>query len=316
MTVVPVDSGKGPGMAHRKPPVTPDWVQTVVVGDRYLKLTRDQAAYAAWLQGRAYAADSIRMYVQTYARAEGALGLLDVVPPADLQIWLANHTPSTRAAYAAALNSVFDWLNLQGRREGHPLKLDIRERMLRPPRQQRRPRSLADDQVVQLLARATGRPRAWVLLGLRQGLRVHEIAKVRGEEIDVEMFRVTGKGGKTVDLPTDPEIWTLAQEMPRKGWWFPSWSPSGHVHRGTITQRVSIMLDAIGASGSTHRLRHTYATTLLRGGMDVEEVRYLLRHESLQTTQVYVDAEWNRLKRASGILDSAYGSRGGLIAVS
>lgn len=285
------------------------------MGDRYLKLTRDQAAYAAWLGGRGFAPDSIRMYVQTYSRAERAIGQLVDVSAGDLQAWLATHTPSTRATYAAALTSVFDWLNLQGRREGHPLRLDLRERMLRPPAPQRRPRSLGEDQVAQLLARATGDLRVWVLLGLRHGLRVHEIAKVRGEDLDVEIFRVDGKGGKTVDLPTDPEIWQLAQDMPRKGWWFPTWSRTGHVNRNTITQRVGRQLDEIGASGSTHRLRHTYATTLLRGGMDVSEVRYLLRHESLHTTQVYVDAEWRRLKRASSILDTAYRTRGGLVSI-
>lgn len=315
--MVPPNSADGPGLEHRPGVIPLHSVQTVVVGDRYLKLTRDQAAYAAWLRGRGFAADSIRLYAQTYSRAERALGLLlEDVEAGDLQIWLSSHTPGTRATYAAALTTVFDWLHLQGRREGHPLRLDITERMLRPAKQQRRPRSLSDDQVTQLLARTTGHARAWLLLGLRQGLRVHEMAKVRGEDVDVEIFQVTGKGNKTVDLPTDPEIWQLAQEMPRKGWWFPTHSHTGHINRGTITQRVSLMLDQVGASGSTHRLRHTYATTLLRGGMDVEEVRYLLRHESLQTTQIYVSAEWDRLKRASSILDGAYGQRGGLTVVS
>jgi integrase/recombinase XerD len=312
----PRNTALGPELERRSRVAPQHSVQTVFVGDRYLKLTRDQAAYAAWLRGRGFSADSIRLYAQTYSRAERALGqLLEDVEPGDLQIWLANHTPGTRATYAAALNTAFDWLNLQGKREGHPLRLDIRQRMLRPAKQQRQPRALSDDQVTRLLTRHTGHRLAWLKLGLRQGLRVHEMAKVRGEDVDVEIFQVTGKGGKTVDLPTDPEIWQLAQEMPRKGWWFPTHSLTGHINRNTITQRVSLMLDNVGASGSTHRLRHTYATTLLRGGMDVEEVRYLLRHESLQTTQIYVSAEWGRLKRASSILDSAYGQRGGLTVV-
>jgi site-specific recombinase XerD len=230
--------------------------------------------------------------------------------------WLSSHTPETRRTYASALTTVYDWLNLQGRREGHPLRLDIRERMLRPPAPQRRPRALAVDQVNQLLTRNHGNRSAWLKLGLRQGLRVHEMAKVRGEDVDVEVFRVAGKGGKIVDLPTDPEIWALAQTYPRKGWWFPTWSRTGHINRNTVSRYVGDMLTEVGASGSTHRLRHTYATTLLRGGMDVEEVRYLLRHESLRTTQIYVSAEWDRLQRAASILDDAYGTRGPLIAVS
>lgn len=283
------------------------------MGDRKVRLSADQAAYAAWLRGRGFSPDTIRIYAQTYARAERAIGgQLEDATGTELQLWLASHTPATRGTYASALTSVYDWLNLVGRRVGHPLRLDIRERMIRPPAPQRKPRALADRQVVQLLTHNTGDRLAWLKLGLRQGLRVHEIAKVRGEDVDVEVFRVEGKGGKVVDLPTDPEIWQLAQQYPRKGWWFPTWSRTGHINRNTVGRRVGDMLDDVGASGATHRLRHTYATALLRGGMDVEEVRYLLRHESLRTTQIYVSAEWGRLQRASEILDSAYGGRCGL----
>jgi integrase/recombinase XerD len=282
-------------------------VQIVLVGDRRIHLTEDQAAYAGWLRGRGFSPDSIRTYAGCYNRAERALGLLELVDANDLLAWLVRHGPSTRRTYSTALTSVYDWLNKRGRRDGHPLRLDIRERPIRPPAPKRKPRALRDDQVAELLTTATGDPLTWVLLGLRQGLRVHEIAKFRGEELDVEVLQVTGKGGKTVDLPTDPQVWELAQSYPRRGFWFPSdASPTGHVHRNTITRRVSKLLDGVGAAGSTHRLRHTYATTLLRGGMDIEEVRELLRHNSLTTTQIYLSAEWDRMTRASKILDQAY----------
>ena len=287
------------------------------MGDRKVRLSKDQAAYAGWLKSRGFSPDTIRIYSQTYARAERGIGVrLEDATNDQLQLWLTSHTSETRRTYAAALTSAYDWLHLQGRRAGHPLRLDIRERMLRPPAPQRRPRSLQPDQVKQLLTCHSGNRLAWLKLGLRQGLRVHEMAKVRGEDVDVEVFRVAGKGGKVVDLPTDPEIWQLAQQYPRKGWWFPTWSRTGHINRNTVSRYVGDMLTDVGAAGSTHRLRHTYATTLLRGGMDVEEVRYLLRHESLRTTQIYVSAEWDRLHRASDILDSAYGQRGGLYIVS
>lgn len=282
-------------------------VQIVIVGDRSIRLTEDQAAYAGWLRGRGFSPDSIRTYAGCYSRAERALGPLELVDPNDLLAWLVGYAPSTRRTYSTALTSVYDWLNKKGRRDGHPLRLDIRERPIRPPAPKRKPRALRDDQVAELLTTAPGDAFAWLLLGLRQGLRVHEIAKLRGEEIDVEVLQIMGKGGKTVDLPTDPQVWELARNYPRRGYWFPSEiSPTGHVHRNTITRRVSKLLDGVGAVGSTHRLRHTYATALLRGGMDVEEVRELLRHNSLTTTQVYVSAEWDRMRRASKILDQAY----------
>lgn len=287
-------------------PISPR-VQIVSMGDRRVHLTEDQAAYAGWLRGRGFSPDSIRTYAGCYSRAERALGPLELADANDILAWLVRHAPSTRRTYSTALTSVYDWLNKKGRRDGHPLRLDIRERPIRPPAPKRKPRALRDDQVAGLLTTATGDSLTWVLLGLRQGLRVHEIAQFRGEAIDVEVLTITGKGGKTVDLPTDPEVWELAQSYPRRGLWFPSdVSPTGHVHRNTITRRISRLLDGVGAAGSTHRLRHTYATTLLRGGMDIEEVRELLRHNSLTTTQIYLSADWDRMTRASKILDQAY----------
>jgi integrase len=68
------------------------------------------------------------------------------------------------------------------------------------------------------------RPRTYVLLGAYAGLRVHEIAKVRGEDVDTDAMtlRVHGKGGVEAVLPLHPLIATISRGYPDRGWWFPS----------------------------------------------------------------------------------------------
>ncbi len=50
---------------------------------------------------------------------------------------------------------------------------------------------------------------------------------------------------------------------------------------------------------SAHKLRHTAATLMLSGGVDVKTVQEVLGHENLNTTQIYTHIENTELKMAS-----------------
>ena len=50
---------------------------------------------------------------------------------------------------------------------------------------------------------------------------------------------------------------------------------------------------------SAHKLRHTAATMMLSGGVDVKTVQEVLGHENLNTTQIYTHIENTELKLAS-----------------
>ena len=47
-----------------------------------------------------------------------------------------------------------------------------------------------------------------------------------------------------------------------------------------------------------HKFRRTCATMALRRGMPIEQVSKMLGHESLETTQIYLDLEENELEQA------------------
>ena len=69
------------------------------------------------------------------------------------------------------------------------------------------------------------------------------------------------------------------------------------VHRLVKKALLQAGLDA--TQFSAHKLRHTAATMMLSGGVDVKTVQEVLGHENLNTTQIYTHIENTELKLAA-----------------
>lgn len=142
------------------------------------------------------------------------------------------------------------------------------------------------------------RTRAYFLLALLAGMRVHEVAKVRGEDFDLERgaLTITGKGGKTQLIPLAPELRDLAERMPRRGYWFPAYTIEGCVTRDAVYKGIKNAMRRAGHPDlQPHQLRHSYGTELLRAGADVRTVQELMRHDDLNTTQGYTEPGWDAM---------------------
>ena len=225
----------------------------------------------------------------------------------DLMGWMAalELSRSSKATYRSHLRAWFGWLVESGRRDDDP---SARLPTPKAPRGLPRPVSPADVTAI-LEACADGRARrthAYVLLGAFAGLRVHEIAKIRGEDIRGDEIAVTGKGGVTATVPLVPVLARLADTMPRSGYWFPSDAPSGHVHRCSVSSAVSRAMRRAGVTGTPHALRHFYCTQVLRAtGGDLRKTQRLARHASPATTAVYTQVLDSELLAAAANIPGA-----------
>lgn len=151
----------------------------------------------------------------------------------------------------------------------------------------RRPNPLTAEEVVRLRANLDGQVLDWVQIALLSGLRAFEIAKLRGEDFADEGLTVIGKGDKEAVLPCHPELTEMRERYPSSGYWFPA-IDEPHIRGQRISLAASRAFRAHGVSGSIHRCRHTFATDLLRKGVNIRVVQRLMRHDSLETTAGYL----------------------------
>jgi hypothetical protein len=208
--------------------------------------------------------------------------------PHTLTVFLAAiDSPVTADAYYSIARAWCSWLVRAGHRDDDPTMRVPRPRV--PPA---RPRPITRPQLDTLLATPLRQDtRTKILLAAYAGLRIHEIAKIRGEDIDPAggTLTVTGKGGRTDLLPAHSIILTQAASYPRKGHWFPSPTrPGQHVAAKTVGTVIARALRRSGIDATAHQLRHFFATSLLEAGVDSRIVQTLMRHASLATTGRYL----------------------------
>lgn len=244
----------------------------------------DVLRYRQWLAELGLSANTINQRADFFEWRLRSWGTFDV-PAHQVTEWLNDHVGWTRLTYFNHLTSIYGWLNEIA--PGHPNPL---ARFKRPRRPRPHASPLLDEEIDAALSTTTGDLRAWISLGYLAGLRAHEIAKIRGEDIDQVTLHVIGKGGLEAWLPTHPDLWAIAKSYPREGYWFPSvQAKRQHVSAGLIGMRVREHFRDLGITkGATHRLRHTYATHLSRNGVPTAVIQLMLRHQSIATTEAYI----------------------------
>lgn len=198
----------------------------------------------------------------------------------------------TKATYHGHLTSICAWMLAAGIIPSDPMP-DTRK----PKRPKSLPRPLSDVELEAVLSVVKGQTRDWLLLALHLGLRAHEIAKIKGQDVTMTGVYVMGKGGVPATLPCHPVVWEMAQRYPRTGPWFPG-SDFGHMRAQTISMVVGRLFHALGIEGSIHRVRHSFGTRLMDSGANLRQVQQLMRHANLDTTALYTQVREDGLRDA------------------
>ena len=206
---------------------------------------------------------------------------------------------SSRDMARAALVHLCDWRGLDRS------IADAVERV-RPPRRPKW-RSLRPSVAAEVLRAADGAGEVGtgIYLGLYTGMRVSEVVACRWDRVDLERNLITFWRQKVRDeltLPIHPQLAArLAPRVdPSGGWLFPG-RCGGHVHPGTMSDRLRKLLDPLGLEQhvTMHTLRHTAGTWLYEATGDLLLCQQFLGHARPETTSRYVRVNGRRL--ASGI---------------
>lgn len=153
------------------------------------------------------------------------------------------------------------------------------------------------------------RDRAIVGLLYGTGIRASECAELREGRVDLRSNTVTvrGKGGHERTVPFNDEVSALLKEYIQvRGSQLPQApffrSKRGkNVSRGTIYERIRTLgrRARISKPLSPHRLRHTFASHLVREGVNLVTIRDLLGHRQITSTQIYLHVTAQDLRSAA-----------------
>ena len=149
-----------------------------------------------------------------------------------------------------------------------------------------------------------------ILLAAYAGLRVSEIAAIKGDDVDtvINTITVIGKGDKERQIPLHPILKDLAAVMPARGWWFPTYiGNTKHLAGGpmlgnSVSSSISNVMNRAGIPGTPHALRHWFGSALREAGVDSLVIKELMGHESLATTAIYVDVPLKQRSSAVSLL--------------
>jgi site-specific recombinase XerD len=150
---------------------------------------------------------------------------------------------------------------------------------------------------------------AIVTILARLGLRAGEVASLRLDDIDWRSgeIMVHGKGNRSERLPLPFDVGDVLVAYLTGG--HPGAAaagdrvfarvraPHGRLTRGAVTQVVARAAQRAGFEPFyAHRLRHTAATEMLRGGGSLDEIGQVLRHHHRSTTAIYAKVDIEALR--------------------
>lgn len=218
--------------------------------------------------------------------------------------------PAARSRKLSAIKSFYKYLTVRTKQLQENPVADLEYPKLRKSL----PKYLTMSQASALLQAVSGqnakRDYAILMLFLNCGIRRSELVGLNISDVYEDRIRVVGKGNKERIVyfgsachkaieayMEERNKLVLTDNRALFG------SRNGNrisvtaVHRLVEKALLKAGLDA--TQFSAHKLRHTAATMMLSGGVDVKTVQEVLGHENLNTTQIYTHIESTELKLAA-----------------
>jgi site-specific recombinase XerD len=268
---------------------------------------------------------NLEQFLRFIRKHEGRMARVGDVNVETIQGWMddmaqADLAVSTMRVRQSALSSLCTWMVKRNVLTANPVgKLD------RPPHRKEPPRQVPGSDIMDRLIRAARdrrRPRDLVIFSLMRytGMRRGSVSRlcVRNVYGEWGLRGVPMKGGKTRDIPLPGAVTELVHDYVRTVLAVDNdavtpdtplfWSSWGRRHRGKVRQPMTgqniwrlckVYGRLIGYPElKPHDLRHGVAMEVYSHHRDLEQVRALLGHVRIETTQVYAQIQPAQLKQS------------------
>lgn len=241
------------------------------------------------------------------------------ITTSDIRIWLAllakrGRGISTIRRSLQSLRAYFLFL-----KKTHVIKLDPTAPVELPGRRQISPDFVPSAEMEELIDKipedsrthfVNRRDRLIINLLYTTGMRQSELLNLCDEDVHMSSKKLhihSAKGRRDRMIPIAPDmVEDIKEYIALRDKQYPDLPADHHmiVHLGKDMSKSKLytiikeeLARTSGNRRSPHTLRHTFATSMLNGGADLNTVKEFLGHSSLRSTQVYTHVSFNQMKK-------------------
>lgn len=193
--------------------------------------------------------------------------------------------PATTNRELASISALYRFFIREGLLTSNPARFQSRRKV-----GHHLPNTIPSEDLQKAYAHSVGVVHVWIGLLSTTGIRISELLDLKWEDIDFKAcaLEIHGKGNKDRIVYTTPEYLDLLRQA------YERHPAEGRIFRYNERDARHMLWEALKPYSrakqlSPHAIRHTFATSLARQGVNVATIATILGHNRISTTQKYID---------------------------
>lgn len=193
--------------------------------------------------------------------------------------------PTTTNRELAAISALYRFFIREGLLKTNPARFQSRRKV-----GFHLPNTIPSEDLQAAYKNSFGVVHVWIGLLSTTGIRISELLGLNWEDIDFKTcaLEIKGKGNKERLVYTTPEYLDLMRQAYERN------PTEGRIFRYSEREARFMLWEALKPYSrakqlSPHAIRHSFATSLAKQGVNVATIATILGHKSIETTQKYID---------------------------
>lgn len=193
--------------------------------------------------------------------------------------------PTTTNRELASISALYRYFIREGLLKTNPARFQSRRKV-----GYKLPNTIPSEDLQAAYKNSFGVVHVWLGLLATTGIRISELLSLKWEDIDFKTcaLEINGKGNKDRLVYTTPEYLELMRQAYERK------PTEGRIFRYSERDARHMIWDALKPYSrakqlSPHAIRHSFATSLAKQGVNVATIATILGHNRIATTQKYID---------------------------